>query len=126
MRQRRLEEIVYWRQWAVKQTEELDSLIEKITTSEKVKEALKRPINVCKDYATHWQSFLLHNHIVYKLDNKYQDKDGMICSLLQKACGIGKKSGFKKIQDAEDLLQQKDENSREQLKSFYERRYGYR
>ena len=61
---------------------------------------------------------------MYKIDNKYQDKDGMICSLLQKACGLGsKKGGFKKIQEAEDLLVKKDENFIAKLHSDVERMF---
>lgn len=72
----------------------LDSWIERLTNSDKVKEELKRPIDATKDYGTRWHSFFLHCHIVYKLDKKYQNRDGMIRSLLEKAA-VGKKGSYK-------------------------------
>ena len=81
---------------------------------------------MCKDFSTHWKSFLWYSHIVYKLDDKYQDKDGMIRVLLEKAAGVvgAKKGGFKKIQELVERLEKQDQNFDDKLKSSYLRQYG--
>mmetsp|Transcript_32948 Transcript_32948/g.40751 ORF Transcript_32948/g.40751 Transcript_32948/m.40751 type:complete len:125 (-) Transcript_32948:183-557(-) len=66
--QKRLEERMYWRNVAIQRTDVLEGYIEKLATDSKVKELLRQPIYATRDNGTRWSGFILHSHIVFKLD----------------------------------------------------------
>ena len=91
--QKRLEERMYWKQQAATQTEILDSYIDKLAKDAKTKEKLKAPIYATQHNETKWGSFLIHSHIVYKIDNEL--KDGIPRAIIDNA--VNKKGAFKKM-----------------------------